>query len=165
MAIIVFKYIVFEFFDCHFFYSVYVGIFQMYIVIKYQRCSTEKLYYELGLESLQNRRWLRKCFVFYKIVKKQSPKYLFGLTLICINWVPGDPRTIFLVTSFTRKMPESSDSMYSSIFMLENIWYHHFTWSAQNSQEIVDYVPIQFGSRGTHNWNKSQFLVNSVRVR
>ena len=43
------------------------------------------------------------------------------LTLICINWVPGDPRSIFLVTSFTRKMPESSDSMYSSIFMLENI--------------------------------------------
>ena len=43
------------------------------------------------------------------------------LTLICINWVPGDPRTIFLVTSFTRKMPESSDSMYFSIFMLENI--------------------------------------------
>ena len=35
--------------------------------------------------------------------------------------VPRDPRTIFLVTSFTRKMPESSDSMYSSIFMLENI--------------------------------------------
>ena len=45
----------------------------------------------------------------------------FYLTLICINWVPGDPRTIFLVTSFTRKMPESSDSMYYSMFMLENI--------------------------------------------
>ena len=43
------------------------------------------------------------------------------LTLICINWVPGDPRSIFLVTSFTRKMSESSDSMYSSTFMLENI--------------------------------------------
>ena len=25
----------------------------------------------------------------------------FSLTIICINWVPGDPRTIFLVTSFT----------------------------------------------------------------
>ena len=43
------------------------------------------------------------------------------LTLICINWVPGDLRSIFLVASFTRKIPESSDSMYSSIFMLENI--------------------------------------------
>ena len=81
---------------------------------------------------------------------------IFFLTLIiCIKWVPGDPSTIFLATNFSRKMPESSDSMYSSIFMLENIWYHHFTWSAQNSQEIVNYAPIQFGSRGTHDWNNS----------
>ena len=36
--------------------------------------------------------------------------------------------------------------MYSSIFILENIWYHNFTWSGQNSQEIVNFVPIQFGS-------------------
>ena len=28
---------------------------------------------------------------------------------------------IFLAASFTRKMPESSDSMHSSVFMLENI--------------------------------------------
>ena len=47
--------------------------------------------------------------------------WVVPLTLICINWVSGDTRTIFLVTSFTGKMPESSDSMYSSIFMLENI--------------------------------------------
>ena len=78
----------------------------------------------------------------------------FELTLICINWFPGDPRTIFLVTSFTRKMPESSDSMYSSIFMLENIWYHHFTWSGPNSQEIVNFIP-NMGPGGTKlNWSK-----------
>ena len=29
------------------------------------------------------------------------------LSPICINWVPGYPLSIFLVTSFTRKMPES----------------------------------------------------------
>ena len=34
---------------------------------------------------------------------------------------PHDPHTIFLVNSFTQKMPESSDSMYSSILMIENI--------------------------------------------
>ena len=33
----------------------------------------------------------------------------------------GDPNTIFLATSFTQKMPEGSDSMFSSILMLENI--------------------------------------------
>ena len=53
--------------------------------------------------------------VFYMVYSSDC------LTLICINWIPGDPRTIFLMTSFTRKMPESSDSMHSSIFMLENI--------------------------------------------
>ena len=41
--------------------------------------STEKLYQELGLESLQNRRWFRKLCAFYKIVKEQSPKYLLDL--------------------------------------------------------------------------------------
>ena len=43
------------------------------------------------------------------------------------HWVPGDPRTIFLATSFTQKMLRSSDSMCSSIFMLEIICYHNFT--------------------------------------
>ena len=41
-----------------------------------QCSSTEKLSREAGLESLQNRRWFRKYFVFYKIVKGQSQKYL-----------------------------------------------------------------------------------------
>ena len=35
--------------------------------------------------------------------------------------VPRDPSTIFLATTFTRKTPESSDPMYSSFFMLENM--------------------------------------------
>ena len=37
------------------------------------------------------------------------------------RWFPGDPSTIFLASIFTQKMQKSSDSMYSSIFMLENI--------------------------------------------
>ena len=37
--------------------------------------STEKLYRELGLESL--RRWFQKFCIFNKIVKEQSPEYLF----------------------------------------------------------------------------------------
>ena len=76
------------------------------------------------------------------------------LTFICINWVPGDPRSIFLVTSFTSKMPESSDSMYSSIFMLENIWYHYFNRSGPNSQEIVTFI-LNMGPGGPKlNWSK-----------
>ena len=39
--------------------------------------SKEKLYQELGLESLKQRRWFRKLYYFFKITKTQSPKYLF----------------------------------------------------------------------------------------
>ena len=46
-----------------------------------------KFFEELGLESLQHRRWYRKLCCFYKILKDQSPKYLFniipGLTRPC----------------------------------------------------------------------------------
>ena len=40
---------------------------------------TQRLYQELGLEYLQDRRWFRKLSVFYKIVKDKSPKYLYVL--------------------------------------------------------------------------------------
>ena len=39
--------------------------------------SSEKLYQELGLESLRSRRWLRKLCLFYKIYKNKSPSYLY----------------------------------------------------------------------------------------
>ena len=41
--------------------------------------STEKIYRELGLESLQLRRWYRKLCLFYKVFKNEHPKYLFNL--------------------------------------------------------------------------------------
>ena len=41
--------------------------------------SSEKLYQELGLESLKSRRWFRKLCLFYKIYKNKSPSYLYDL--------------------------------------------------------------------------------------
>ena len=41
--------------------------------------SKEKLYQELGFESLQQRRWFRKLCTFYRIYKNQSPSYLYNL--------------------------------------------------------------------------------------
>ena len=41
--------------------------------------STEKIYQELGLESLKSRRWFRKLCHFYKIFNDKSPSYLFNL--------------------------------------------------------------------------------------
>ena len=43
--------------------------------------STERLYHELGLESLQNRRWFRKLSVFYKTVNGQSQNIYLTLFL------------------------------------------------------------------------------------
>ena len=39
----------------------------------------EKLYQELGLESLQQLQWDRKFAFLFKIIKNQSPKYRFEL--------------------------------------------------------------------------------------
>ena len=41
--------------------------------------SKEKIYQELGLESLQIRRWYKKLCLFYKIYKNQSPSYIYNI--------------------------------------------------------------------------------------
>ena len=41
--------------------------------------SKEKVYSELGLDSLQNRRWYRKLSFLYKVIANQSPSYLFKM--------------------------------------------------------------------------------------
>ena len=41
--------------------------------------SKEQIYQELGLESLETRRWIRKLCFFLKILKNKSPDYLFKL--------------------------------------------------------------------------------------
>ena len=41
--------------------------------------SKEKLYNELGLESLHKRRWYRKLSFLYKVIANQSPSYLFNM--------------------------------------------------------------------------------------
>ena len=90
-----------------------------------------------------------------KLLFQKCATYVLGysfikssLTLICVKWVPGDPSTIFLAIIFIQQMPESSGSMYSSILMLENMLYHHFTWSGSNSQEIVNLFQFNSGPLG-----------------
>ena len=46
--------------------------------------SAEKLY-ELGLKTLEKRRWYRKLYRLYKVYKNHSPKYLF-------NFIPNTMR-------------------------------------------------------------------------
>ena len=39
----------------------------------------EKLYQELGLESLQQRRWYRKLCYFFKLTKNKSPTSIYSI--------------------------------------------------------------------------------------
>ena len=47
--------------------------------------STEKLYNELGSETLEKRKWNRKLCCFYKVYKSHSPKYLFNIILVTVS--------------------------------------------------------------------------------
>ena len=44
--------------------------------VAFKGTSRERLYKELGLKSVKNKRWHRKLCFLYKIVKGLSPKYL-----------------------------------------------------------------------------------------
>ena len=72
---------------------------------------------------------------------------------------PQEPKQYIFGDHFYSKMPRSSDSIYSSYFMLENIWHHHFTWSRSNSRELVNLVPIA-GPRGPE-LNRNNFTISS----
>ena len=44
-----------------------------------QGTSRDKLYQELGLESLKSRRWYKRLSCMFKIMKKEAPNYLINL--------------------------------------------------------------------------------------
>ena len=75
--------------------------------------SREKLYQELGLESLQQRRWYRKLCYFFKLTKNKSPKYL-------LNYIPTvrstyRRRNIDNIPQFNVKHTFFRNSYFSSI--------------------------------------------------
>ena len=48
-----------------------------------QGTSCDKLYQELGLESLKSRRWYKRLSCMFKTMKKEAPNYLINLILKC----------------------------------------------------------------------------------
>ena len=48
-----------------------------------QGTSHDKLYQELGLESLKSRRWYKRLSCMFKIMKKEAPNYLINLIPKC----------------------------------------------------------------------------------
>ena len=50
--------------------------------------SKDKIYQELGLEKLSDRRWLSRLSLFFKIINTKSPPYLFSLIPMRTNPIP-----------------------------------------------------------------------------
>ena len=48
-----------------------------------QGTSPEKIYQELGLESLKSRRWYKRLSCMFKIMKEEAPNYLINLVPKC----------------------------------------------------------------------------------
>ena len=84
--------------------------------------SREKLYQELRLESLQQRRWYRKFCYFFKLTKNKSPKYLFNNILTVRS------------TYRTRNMTKFLNSMLSILFQ-KFILPIHCNWVEQLRQK------------------------------
>ena len=56
-----------------------VEISTLFCNVKGKNFSKEKLYHKLGLESLRNRRWLRRMSYLYQVISTKSPPYLYEL--------------------------------------------------------------------------------------
>ena len=74
----------------------------------------DKIYQELGLESLEDRRWTRKLIFFHKIILRLLPSYLKNYLIPCDNL-----RT-YLTRSSTQKIrktfPVRTKTFKSSFF-------------------------------------------------
>ena len=75
--------------------------------------STEKIYEELGLESLKLRRWYRKMSFLYKVLKSESPSYLFN-TIPNSNNRQHQTRNSGNVSSFFAKHDYFKNSFFTS---------------------------------------------------
>ena len=58
--------------------------------------STEKLYNELSLKSLEKRRWYKKLCCPYKVYKNHSPKYLFNIVPVTVSRLTQEILMTFL---------------------------------------------------------------------
>ena len=74
-----------------------------------------QLYHELGLESLEKRRWYRKLFWFYKIFRSQSPQYLFNIIPTFVR--PYNTRNANNIPQFKVKHNFFKNSFFPSVII------------------------------------------------
>ena len=75
--------------------------------------SKEKLYHELGLESLEKRRWYKKLCCFYEIFRNQSPEYLFNIIPTSVR--PYNTRNANIIPQFKVKHVFFQNSFFPSV--------------------------------------------------
>ena len=95
--------------------------------------SREKLYQELGLEALQQRRWYRKLCCFYKMLKSQSPKYFYSIIPI---------RNMSYRTRQCNKIPAINvkhDFFKNTFFPSTIMEWNKLDWEIKNSESIVTF--------------------------
>ena len=95
--------------------------------------SREKLYLELGFESLVSRRWYRKLCCFYKVFKTQSPRYLFEV-------IPTAKRAY--ITRNNDKLPHfkvKHNYFKSSFFPLAVIEWDKLDLNIRNSESLSSF--------------------------
>ena len=95
-----------------------------------RRTSREKIYQELGLESLQLRCWYRKLCLFYKDFKSEYPKYLFNL--IPVRSTPYATRGVGNIPLIKAKHDYFKNSFFPSAIIQWNI----LDLSLRNSKSI-----------------------------
>ena len=95
--------------------------------------SREKLYQELGLDTLQQRRWYRKLCCFYKILKSQSPKYLYSI--IPIHNMSYRTRQCNKIPAINVKHDFLKNTFFPSTIMEWN----KLDWEIKNSENIATF--------------------------
>ena len=95
-----------------------------------QGSSKEKLYNELGLESLQSRRWMHKLCHFYKIVRNQAPSYLTDI-------VPSQNRSYTLRNSHNVPLMVTNHQFFkNSFFPSTIIEWNNLDLDIRNSENL-----------------------------
>ena len=98
--------------------------------------SREKLFQELGLETLQQRSWYRKLCCFYKILKSKSLKYLYSIILI---------HNMSYRTTQCNKIPAINvkhDFFKNTFFPSTIIEWNKLDWKIKNSENIETFKKI-----------------------
>ena len=95
-----------------------------------QGTSREKIYQELGLESLKNRRWYKRLCCMFKIMNEEAPKYL-------TNMIPKGQQTIVTRNSNIPTFYCRTDCFKHSFFPSTLKYWFNLDDSIRNSESVA----------------------------